>query len=194
MPGGLIHFYFLFFLSFLVGLKWPAAPQFRGSALPPIYTIGEGMHFSLGKARNECKCSMQGGCVYVCRDPCWGIVRVVCKCSRHCVYLFVHLSRCRVSVYIALHSIKVHISYFSFSQFNNLKWPIMENVKQKNNVDVHVTRWNVRGLRKLTKLKKVLNRIKHLKSKIWPLQTHIIWPKDGQARFSMPLITPMHVV
>jgi len=39
--------------------------------------------------------------------------------------------------------------------------------KQENQEDIHIASWNVRGLRKLIKLKKVLNRIKHLKSKMF---------------------------
>ncbi len=44
-----------------------------------------------------------------------------------------------------------------------------------NNSEIKITRWNVRGLRKLTKLKQVINRLKHLGSKIVFLQeTHLM--------------------
>lgn len=44
-----------------------------------------------------------------------------------------------------------------------------------NNSEIKITSWNVRGLRKLTKLKQVINRLKHLRSKIVFLQeTHLM--------------------
>lgn len=44
----------------------------------------------------------------------------------------------------------------------------------QNISDIKITSWNVRGLKKLIKLKQVMNRIKHLKSKIVFLQeTHL---------------------
>ena len=51
----------------------------------------------------------------------------------------------------------------------------MEKSKQKSSQDIKITCWNVRGMRKLAKMKQVLNRIKYLKSKIIFLQeTHMI--------------------
>lgn len=50
----------------------------------------------------------------------------------------------------------------------------MEQMVTQSISDIKVTSWNVRGLRKLTKVKQVLNRIKQLKSKIIFLQeTHL---------------------
>lgn len=47
--------------------------------------------------------------------------------------------------------------------------------KIKDSLDIKITSWNVRGIRELAKLKQVLNRIKHLKSKIFFLQeSHLI--------------------
>ena len=44
-----------------------------------------------------------------------------------------------------------------------------------NNSEIKITCWNVRGLRKLTKLKQIINRLKHLRSKIVFLQeTHLL--------------------
>lgn len=44
-----------------------------------------------------------------------------------------------------------------------------------NKSEIKITSWNVRGLRKLTKLKQVINRLKYLRSKIIFLQeTHLM--------------------
>lgn len=49
----------------------------------------------------------------------------------------------------------------------------METPKSVNNFDIKMTSWNVRGIRKLIKPKQVINRLRHLKSKIVFLQeTH----------------------
>uniref|UniRef100_A0AAQ5X3B6 exodeoxyribonuclease III n=1 Tax=Amphiprion ocellaris TaxID=80972 RepID=A0AAQ5X3B6_AMPOC len=54
------------------------------------------------------------------------------------------------------------------------KLPLMEQVNIQNMSDIKITSWNVRGLRRLIKLKQVINRIKQLKSKIIFLQeTHL---------------------
>lgn len=51
----------------------------------------------------------------------------------------------------------------------------MEKTKSVNNFEIKVTCWNFRGLKKLTELKQVINRLKHLRSKIVFLQgTHLM--------------------
>lgn len=45
----------------------------------------------------------------------------------------------------------------------------MDKAKESG-LDIKVTRWNVRGVRQLAKLKQVMNRIKDLKSQIVFLQ------------------------
>jgi len=54
----------------------------------------------------------------------------------------------------------------------------MEKTKQNSSLDIKITSWNVRGMRKLAKLKQVLNRIKYLKSKIVFLQESHLIPSD----------------
>ena len=50
----------------------------------------------------------------------------------------------------------------------------MEETKQTKNLNLTITSWNVRGIRKLIKLKQVLNRVKYLKSQIVFIQeTHL---------------------
>lgn len=50
----------------------------------------------------------------------------------------------------------------------------MEKTKQKNSLITNFVSWNVRGMRKIAKIKQVINRIKFLKSKIVFLQeTHL---------------------
>lgn len=50
----------------------------------------------------------------------------------------------------------------------------MEDSVTQNISDIKITSWNVRGLRKLTKIKQVINRIRQLKSKIIFIQeTHL---------------------
>lgn len=51
----------------------------------------------------------------------------------------------------------------------------MERPNQTSSLTPIVTSWNVRGLRKLTKVKLILNRLKYLKSKIIFIQeSHLI--------------------
>lgn len=51
----------------------------------------------------------------------------------------------------------------------------MEKTKLKGSLNIKITSWNVRGMRKLAKLKQVLNRVKYLKSKVVFLQeSHLI--------------------
>ena len=50
----------------------------------------------------------------------------------------------------------------------------MEETEQIKKINITITSWNVRGIRKLIKLKQVLNRIKYLKSQIVFIQeTHL---------------------
>lgn len=53
----------------------------------------------------------------------------------------------------------------------------MEKTKQSR-LDTKITSWNVRGIRKLAKLKQVMNRIKFLKSKIVFLQESHLMATD----------------
>lgn len=46
----------------------------------------------------------------------------------------------------------------------------MERTKKESILNVNITSWNVRGIRKLAKLKQILNRLKFLKSRIIFLQ------------------------
>lgn len=48
----------------------------------------------------------------------------------------------------------------------------------ESSLDINIASWNVRGMRKLSKLKQVLNRVKHLKSKIVFLQESHLTPSD----------------
>ena len=51
----------------------------------------------------------------------------------------------------------------------------MARASQSSSLDIKVTSWNVRGRRKLAKLKQVLNRVKYLEYKIVFLQeTHLL--------------------
>ena len=54
----------------------------------------------------------------------------------------------------------------------------MEESKQTKNLNITITSWNVRGIRKLIKLKQVLNRVKYLKSQIVFIQETHLTPTD----------------